>query len=150
MRIPLQVIDNGMATVIASLSAPKYRVRSCRVEFIVDTGSTETIISERDTLGFSFSTSSLQVHRGTKIMNVNFNLHKMENVSLAFLTDEPAKVERLDSPSILVSRATKRDPKNMNEAYKIPSLLGIDFLLKNKFRLFLSSSEKKAYLEKIE
>jgi len=151
MKIPLQILDNGMAAVEATVSAPQYRLSLFRVTFIIDTGSGETIINEGDTIKrFSFSVSSLPFHRSTSIANVNFELRKMENVTISFLTDEPAKIEKINLPFILVSRATKRDPENLNKAYIVPSLLGIDFLLNAKFRLFLSSYEKKAYFEKIE
>lgn len=150
MRIPLEVLEGGMASVEASITAPQYRIRNYAITFIIDTGSSVNVISERDTVRFSLSIANLPFIRNVSISDVKFSLHEMKNIRLSFLTDKPAVIERINIPTFLVARSKERSPKVLEEANRVPSILGIKLILDNKFRLFLSPSEKEAYLEKIE
>jgi hypothetical protein len=146
MKIPL-TITHGIATVIASLRAPSYHIYGA-IEFIIDTGSTETFISEGHALQLQIPIRSLEFDKVSYgLGGASFNLYKLRDAILSFKTAE-GKVEKFELKSIGVAETTaKRDERTRRISLGALSVLGTDFLIKNKLKLFLDFVNGIGYLE---
>jgi len=138
-RIPLQVshFDNNLRIIARFLLRCENPKIFAIIEAIVDTGSPITIIGPRDVMRMRFSKVQRERLEGrnkpvniggtqmfTKILN-NAKL-KFGDIEIEMPIDVPIKGE---------------------EKAIQPSLLGVDFMLKTKAKLFFDPTNKEAYFE---
>ena len=76
-----------------------------------------------------------------------FELLKAKS-SVFYIKKEDNKTEKIYLDYFYVARGTKKDEKNRNLALAFPSIIGLDFLEKNKFSLVVAPHKDLAYLEK--
>lgn len=148
MKIPLQITD-GLISTIATIRAPKYHINPSSIKFYVDTGSPETFLSERDALRLNVPISKLSFNKHIRIGGTTFEALKMEDIILYFKTED-SKTEMIRLPLIQIINGSKQSEEERMKALSTPSLLGTDFLLKNKFALYCNPYKNVAFLEKIE
>lgn len=146
MKIPLKIIE-GLIFVNAVLITPKYHIGLGQVEFLVDTGSSETFISEGTAVKLNIPISKLPFEKHVKMAGSTLELLKMSDITLFFKNDEN-KSEKIELPFIHVMQATKKDIQSRTAAQSYPSILGTDFLTKNKFSLIFTPHKNIAYLER--
>lgn len=129
----------------AFIRAKNHRV-SGRIRFLVDTGTSETIINVTDALRLNIPYKSLNTSKSIcGLGGMTMQGFSMNNVEIFFKDDQGAQVsEKL--PKVMVSKWAKKDQKSKKNALSAPSLLGADMLA--KYDLFLSLSNDEAYLEK--
>ena len=123
-----------------------------RIEAIIDTGSPRTILSAGDALrlnipftNFESSTPLAGLGKGkTPVLLIN---------KFTFsLRDSEEKTNNFTMPLLVadVPRIKKEGQDKLNNAARIPTLIGMDFLELNSFDLFVSLNKNSAYLEKSE
>ncbi len=145
MRIPLQIAE-GKLFISAIIMSHRYRIGIAQVVFAVDTGSSETFISESDALRMALPINNLSFSKHIRMGGSVFELKGLPNIEIKFKTDE-GKLEtiRLDTS---VALSTKKDEKNKQIAQSFPSILGTDFLKDNKLSLHFIPHKDEAYLER--
>lgn len=146
MKIPLKIID-GKIFVNSIITALRYRIGISQVEFIVDTGSNETFISEGTALKLNVPINKLSFEKHVRMASSTLQLFKMSNVTL-FLKNDENKSEKINLPFIYVMQGTKKDVQSKMAAQSYPSILGTDFILNNKFTLIFTPHKNIAYLKR--
>lgn len=147
MGIPLTINRDGLVTISGSIRSERFRLYK-PIVMIIDTGSTETFLSEEDALKYKIPVDALEfVKPAYGLGGGTFNLHKITNVVMSFLDDEN-KVIRISLPFLFVSLCMKKDERTKFIAKTIPSIIGTDFLKNNEFAFLLDMSKNVAYLEK--
>lgn len=120
------------------------------LESVIDTGAPKTILSAGDAIrlnipfkNFDSATPLIGLGKGrTPVLLIN---------KFSFsLRDSEGKPNKF-SMSILVAdvpRIRKEGQEKLNNATRIPTLIGIDFLQHNNFSLFVDVNKDVAYLER--
>lgn len=147
MKIPLQFYD-GRLIVLVSLTSSKYRLGIAHAQFIVDTGSSVTFISDGDALRLGIPMSSLPFSQHVRMAGSVFELYEISHIKVHFKHKEEQedKIISFDY-KYYVSKSTKRDQKSRDIAQAFPSILGMDFLKENKLKLVVIPHKDIAYLE---
>jgi hypothetical protein len=149
MRIPLTINKDGLITISGSIRSERYRLYK-PIVMMIDTGSSETFLSEEDALKYKMPVNTLEfVKPAYGLGGGTFSLYKMTNVILSFL-DEEKKIVRINLPILYVSLCMKKDERSKFIAKTIPSIIGTDFLKNNNFVFYLDMSKNITYLEKTE
>lgn len=123
-----------------------------RIEAVIDTGAPKTILSAGDAIrlnipftNFESTTPLTGLGKGrTPVLSVN---------KFTFsLRDSDGKPDNLSMPILVadVPRIRKEGQEKLNNAARIPTLIGMDFLENNNLDLFISVNKNIAYLEKSE
>ncbi|MBS3100388.1 hypothetical protein J4463_04215 [Candidatus Pacearchaeota archaeon] len=123
-----------------------------RIELVIDTGAPKTILSAGDAIrlnipftNFESATPLTGLGKGKTpvllIKDFTFSLHN---------SDE--KLSNLSMPILIadVPRIRNEGQEKLNNATRIPTLIGMDFLENNNFDLFIGLNKNIAYLEKVE
>ncbi|MBI2668056.1 hypothetical protein HYX17_04800 [Candidatus Woesearchaeota archaeon] len=137
----------GRLLLNARLNSHSYRIAFGQIVFVVDTGSNETFISEGDALRLNIPINKLSFERHIRMAGSTFELLKTKSLSI-IMRDEENKTQKIDLDFSYVARGTKKSDKEKNIALSFPSILGLDFLEKNKFSLVVTPHMDLAYLEK--
>ena len=137
MKIPLQIVAERIQ-ISASIRSTKYRIFG---------SSNKTFISQSDSFRLQVPLNSLQQLGHVKIGGFTYELKRIREIELHFKTEEE-KLETITLPEFSVLAGTKKDAAGIQEANTMPSLMGTDFLLKNKLALYFNPSKNIAYLEK--
>lgn len=145
MKIPL-TFSKGYIVATALLRAKRYRVFGS-VDILIDTGSPESFISEGNAMKNNIPITKLEFAKHQKIGGCSFSFLKMYDVTLHFHTEEE-KSEKLTFPMIYVAISVKRDRETLEYSLSMPTLLGTDFLLKEKLSFYCNLSKNVAYLER--
>lgn len=145
MKIPLAISKDNLITVSFTIRAAHI---FGAIEAIVDTGSPETIISEADAIRLNIPISRLKfASHSYGIGGSPIAKYELRNVTLSFRTDEN-KAETIKLDKVYVSRRTSKDARTTDIALGVPSIIGNDFLLKQKFVLYFNPNKNVAYLER--
>jgi hypothetical protein len=150
MKIPLIIDKNGFIVVSIAIVSIRGKGIYKPITMMIDTGSPETFLSEKDFLKLRIPHESLEYDKPAYGLGGGvFALYKMRNVTLSFKTDEN-NIEKINFPTFHVSLCEKRDERTRMIAERIPSILGTDFLKENKFVFYLDMFNNITYLEKTE
>ena len=127
-RIYLQIIE-GRLILIAIIECESLRISKQIVQFVVDTGSSDSFLSELDVKRLKIPIKDKEVKN-----EIDFGGSRFKQVSL---------------PKINLSalKTTKLSEKKIQIAQTLSSILGIDFLKEQKLSLHIILSENLAYLE---
>lgn len=138
MKIPLQIRDShgGLKPWM------QYRIfmkgsRNGVITAFFDTGSPDTIISLTDAHKLQIPVKRKPDKHLKGGGEGDIPLIEFKDAKLSTLTDKNQKID-FEMPSIWVNN---RNPK-------MPSILGVDFLLQHKFKLVFDPTNKVGYLEK--
>lgn len=142
MKIPL-TFAQGKITVIARIA---YKRIFGFIEFFVDTGSDTSFVGYTDALRLKIPISTLQFSHHAKIGGGSIELKKINDVALTF-RNHNGEGERICEPLFLVADNVR---KHEEIAQAFPSILGLNFLLSNKFAFHVNPCKNEAYLEKEE
>ena len=126
----------------------RYRLGLSSITFVVDTGSTDTIISPADAFRLHLPINSLKNQEEEPYVVIGGNKFKRKKavgITLMFRDDKGNAKQFIYDPTIIES--TKQDQDSLKLAYSLPSLLGVDFLLKNKLSLHFIPHKETVYLE---
>lgn len=145
-RIPLQIVS-GRLLLPTVLECPALQIGPCFIEFVIDTGSPSSLLSEREVKRLQIS---LEQHDEGE---VDFGGSRFKKISLPLCTlhllpekqdsDEPVVL----AVSLAALRASKTFPPQRQTAPTLPSILGLNFLREQKLSLHVILTEELAYLQ---
>ena len=149
MRVPLRVeslIGSPKPVLYVNLRIPRLHIYK-PLKMFIDTGSSWNILSERDSelMGIPFS----KLHQKRTIVGVGGGTvigHLIKNAVITFRNEEGKLMHRTIS-EIYAIRTMKRDKHTRKKVFTFPSILGVDFLIEQKFKLVFDPANKIAYLE---
>jgi len=150
--IPLDVKDYGGGPkpfARAFLRIPKYRVWGI-IQPFVDTGSPVTILSQVDAERLQIPFNAIAATHRPKIHyigGISFSGYPIENFKLT-MRDENNNRQEFVLESVDVLKLTKRDQDSLYRMRAIPSILGMDFLIKFGFVLNFDPAKRTAFLRK--
>ena len=144
MRIPLKFV-NGRILVLATLSAPNYRVSLKPVWFVVDTGSAKSFLSEGEALRLQIPMESLSLLEPIRMGGATYQLYRTKQVKLFFKNDQNG-VYTINLENFALSRTGSKKEASKRESENFPSILGTDFLIKNNLALYFDPVNNEAYL----
>ena len=146
-RIPLQIIE-GRLVLLAVVECPRLRVRRQSIEFVIDTGSSESYIGQRDSTKLQIPVKDKRdngiiafggsQYKKIKIPSFTFYILKQDNQKNDYLT---LKVD------MYTLKTSKTSQEKIQAADALPSILGLDFLKNQKLSLHVILTEDLAYLE---
>ncbi len=123
------------------LKTPRKRTR---VNFILDTGSPETILSYRDALSLQMPFNSLSKGKIFGFAGRKFQGYVYNKLKMVFLSTENKVIEEKMKVSIIKPTSFR----NLEEVDNIPTIIGTDFLKNKKYILYSDISENNSYLKK--
>ena len=149
MRICLTVKDFGggpKAFALFTLRSERHHIFG-KIEAFVDTGSPDTTLGLKDIKSLHIPIKSLPPKAISYVGGSTTRLHSLGNVTLYFKSEENKPV-KIELPTIYVAEPLEHDEKTLNIFSTIPSMIGTDFLMINKFSFFFDPSKRIAYLER--
>jgi len=149
MRIYLTVKEFGggpKAFALFTLRSERHHVFG-KLEAFMDTGSPDTTLGMKDIKSLHIPVKSLHSKGISYVGGSTTRLHSLGNVTLYF-KDENSEPVKIDLPDIYVSEPLEHDEKTLNIFSTIPSMIGTDFLIINKFSFYFNPLKRIAYLEK--
>lgn len=143
-RIPLQITQTGIIAT-AIVSCKQLRITPQLMKFVIDTGSPYSFISGKDV-----RVLQIPVKGKTTKEELDFGGSRFKKVQVPKF-DMFLLKETNDSMALKVNlsalHTTKQAKKKIKTALMLPSILGMDFLLEQKFSLHVILTENLAYLQ---
>jgi len=132
----------------AFLRAQRYRVLGI-IQPFVDTGAALSCLSQVDAERLHVPFSAISARTPKPMIHylggLSFFAYPMENIML-WIRDENNKREEFILNSIDVLKLTKKDQRSLDRMRAIPSILGMDFLLKHRLSLNFDPNNRTANL----
>ncbi len=149
MRFNLEVrnIEGSIRTVLPFFSR---QPRSFgRIEAVIDTGSPKTILSAGDAIRLNIPFTNFESAAPLTGLGKGKTPVLLINKFTFSLRDSEGKPNNFVMPVLVadVPRLRKEGQEKLNNATRIPTLIGMDFLALNEFDLFISLNKNVAYLE---
>jgi len=143
-RIPLR-FDEGKLTLQARLFGPFIK-KPRDIGLILDTGASNTILSLKDTEELEIEMPRLQVsHRPTAGYGGKTELLEVPEV-LMVLLQEKEELISIPMDKVFINYASGMDRKKFRMVYAIPSILGVDVLLKGGLAVHADWARKEAFI----
>jgi len=138
--IPLIFEARGYVTVRVLIRAGRYHVCG-PVKFYVDTGSPESLISEEDAKRLMFPITKLTYDKTSLMGGAKIRTAEVKDIELTFRVGEDA-AQKIHMGVFRVAKSlwTKKEAIACSS-----SILGNDFLLKNKLSLHVNPLKNEAY-----
>lgn len=144
-RIPLTV-SNGQVQARATILAPDVK-RVETLTFLVDTGSSSVVLSQRDAERLGVDVPALP---RSGIPRLGYGGRMDAGVlrhSLIALKDSDGMSVSVPLEEVVVNRATTPKQQDLRQVYSIPSVLGTDVLIAGDLALYAHLNKTIAYLE---
>ena len=145
-RIVVQIID-GRLVLPAVINSPSLRITNKLIEFVIDTGSQESYLSDKEIRKFQISISDRPIGGQVNFGGSTYNYVKIPMVSLYLLQEDKEKGYHTFNINLSALITTKLAEKKVQMAQALPSILGMDFLRDQKIALHVIMAENLAYLE---
>lgn len=150
-RIPLLVqraVGGPKPFAYVVVYAPQYKIRGKRIRLFLDTGANDSTICETDAKLLGIVHKKLEKPRTFKgVTGCTIDGYPLQNVTLRF-RDEDDNVISIDIPEIYALKCTQKSKTAIEASKSIPSILGVQFLLDEKFKFFYDPSNRIAYIER--
>ena len=143
-RIPLQIIE-GRLILTAVVECLKLRIHRQIMDFVMDTGSPDSYLSDKDVLRLQIPISDKQSKEEVNVGGSRFKVVVLPKFKTYLLEENKNHVDLDISLSAL--KTTKTSLKKIQTAQMLPSILGLDFLKEQKLSLHVVLSEDLANLE---
>lgn len=148
MRIQCNLIPDGkdlipFISVYVMCRKPQFRGK---MEFMIDSGSNRTVISERVADSYKIPFSSLE--ETTPSFGISGKLHMYIIKKVKFLIRKDSDLFRIMVDKIYVARNPRKDEDSEKSRELMPNLLGRDFLKNYGFSLHMDLKKEICYLEK--
>jgi len=146
-RIPLS-IKSGRLVLVCVIECRSLRIQKQITSFILDTGSSDSLISTKDAIKMQIPLSGK-----TSSGDIDFGGSRFEKIDLQEFTmyalKENSKISEHITLKINLSalRSNKKSEKKIQVAESLPSILGMDFLKEQNLSLHVILRENIAYLE---
>ncbi|MBI2576086.1 hypothetical protein HYV84_02645 [Candidatus Woesearchaeota archaeon] len=143
-RIPLKFID-GRIILTSIVECPHLRIRRCPIEFVLDTGSTDSLLGASETTRLQIPVTSLRRKEDIPLGGSVFERPDLPEFVVHVLDEDgPLMTLNQKFSALKLSKVSK---KKKELASALPSILGIDFLKNNKLSLHFFPAEEIVYLE---
>ncbi len=121
-----------------------------RIEAVIDTGSPKTIISAGDAIKLNIPFTNLESTIPLTGLGKGRTPMLIMNKFMFSIRDSDGNPNNFEKPFLVadVPKLRKEGQEKLNNATRIPTLIGMDFLEFNGFDLFVSVNKNIAYLEK--
>jgi hypothetical protein len=116
---------------------------------IVDTGSPRTIISAKDAYLLKIPTSDLEESKPiTGFGKGGIPCRILKNFKF-YIKSADNQIKQLEMPIHVVDipALSKLSQEMKENAFKVPSIIGLDFLVNQKFKLFINFEKDSCYFE---
>ncbi len=143
-RIPLKFIDERII-LTCLIECPQFRIRKHILEFVLDTGSKDSILSPLETTRLQIPVSSLDRKGDIPIGGSVFEKLQVPEFIFHVLTEDHSLLSLRQELNAL--KISKISEKKKDLVSALPSILGIDFLKNNKMSLHFFPLEEIVYLE---
>src|SRR3989344_1936628 len=152
MRFNLDIRNIGGSVRIILLIFSRQPRSFGRIEAVIDTGSPKTIISAGDAIKLNIPFTNLQSTAPLTGLGKGRTPMLLMNNFMFSIRNTDGKPTSLTVPLLVadVPRIRNEGQEKLNNATRIPTLIGMDFLELNGFDLFVSVNKDLAYLEKSE
>lgn len=146
-RIPLQIIE-GRLVLLALVECPSLRVRKQVVEFVIDTGSSESYIGQRDSTKLQIPTKDKRDEGIVAFGGSEYKKIILPPFTFYLLKQDKQKNDyMLLKVSLHALKTSKISQQRIQAADALPSILGLDFLREQKLSLHVVLTEDMAYLQ---
>ncbi|MDE1857429.1 MAG: hypothetical protein KGH98_05145 [Candidatus Micrarchaeota archaeon] len=143
MKIPLEF--DKTRTRLSVVATVRIKSRGpVPVAFILDTGSPVTFIDEFVSSKVRVYAKDLEFDHDALMGGTKIAMHRADEVYMNF-RDMGGELAGIEFDDMMVART---EWSRKEAVYSSISILGLDFLLKCKARLFVDPSENTAYIEK--
>lgn len=146
LRIQADINTKGQVAISSFLAVPELG-KSGQVVFVIDTGSSVTILSEGDAIKLDIDPGKLK--RSSKPL-IGFGgraePHDLDNIVIIFQGDKGSQTEEMKH--IMATKIRIQDEKLKNAMIAFPSLMGRDFLKMFGYKLYVDLKNEEAYIEK--
>ena len=146
-RIPLQIIE-GRLVVLAAVECPSLRVRRQLIEFVIDTGSPESYIGQKDSTKLQIPVKDRREDGTVAFGGSQYKKIKLPSFTFYLLKQDNQKNDYvLLEVNLHALKTTKTSPHRVQAADASPSILGLDFLIEQKLSLHVILTADMAYLQ---
>ena len=143
-RIPLTVKDK--LRIISLISCDKLRIRMRPINFVVDTGSSESYLSLIDISKLQISLGDRESTGKINFGGSTYNTIPLPKFKFDMLKEDKSTLESKDVTLSALQPITK-SPTKVQFSQTLPSILGLDFLKNQKLSLHVILTEDIAYLQ---
>jgi len=147
-EIPLRVCEKlggDKAFLIMQIRSARHRMFGF-IEAFVDTGSPETIFSEKEGLRFHFPYKRIRPVNTIGLGGGSVSLHPCRNLRVR-VKDLNNRFHEFEI-DVYFSRSVSRTQRSIAEAQGVPNILGVDFLKATGFGFVYNARERVALLVK--
>jgi hypothetical protein len=117
-----------------------------KISFIVDTGSPSTVIPYDFAKQLNISLNELPTCEEIGILGVRNKMYRFSRrIQISFICEDGTALTATIDP--LIARPIIKESEKTKQNILTEVLIGLDFLLKNKFKLFCDMDKREAYLE---
>jgi len=142
-RIPLQIVE-GRLVLATVIECKSLRIQRQFLEFIIDTGSPDSYISEKDALKLHIPTKDKPSSGYVDFGGSRYKVIKLPEFIFYVLKENATAELKL---SLKTLKSEKTSPEKIKMSQVAPSILGLDFLKSQKLSLHVFMNENLAYLE---
>jgi len=142
---PLQIVEDRVV-LAAVAECRNLRVLHHLIEFVIDTGSKDSFLSEKDVVKLQVPVMGKPVKGQVDFGGSRFNQVELPEFTLHIL-DEAKKAIAVKT-KLMAVKTTKTSEDKIQRALALPSILGMDFLKEQGFKLVVVAKEGLARLER--
>lgn len=145
-RIPLQIVQ-GRLILTSVIECPRLRIPKQVMEFVIDTGSPDSYISDTDVRKLQISIKDKPVEGEVDFGGSRYKQVALPKMKMYLLKEGKSRDYFTFNVSLSALKTTKISVKKMQAAQMLPSVLGLNFLKEQNVSLHVILSEDMAYLE---
>lgn len=148
MRIPLIISEkNGLSCFIFLKLNHRWKVGLRKIMFIVDTGSSTTMLTNQHAKMFGWSLNVEDKSPAFQLAGHIMKKKSLGQTNFSFQTPGGNTIQ-LEANPLYLALTTSNRADDRERAEYIPALIGRDFLIHNKLTLHYDTCKNEAYLEK--
>jgi hypothetical protein len=145
-RISLQIVEDRLI-LTAVIACPALRIPKQILEFVIDTGSSCSYLSDRDVKRLHVAIKDKSTTGEVDFGGSRYKQVSLPKIALYALKEDKEKGYHTLHTTLSALKTTKCSEKKIQTAQMLPSILGLNFLKQQKLSLHVFPSEKLAYLE---
>lgn len=145
-RIPLQIVE-GRLVLTTVIECASLRIKEHILEFVIDTGSPESYLSDKDVRTLQVPIKDRIVKGEVDVGGSRFKQVVLPKVKMYLLLEDKEKAPHTLDVTLSALKTTKTSQRKILIAQTLPSILGLDFLKEQKLSLHLILTENLVYLQ---
>jgi len=146
-RLPLQIVE-GRLVLTALTECRSLRMHKQIMEFVIDTGSPDSYLSNSDIENMQIPMKGIQSKGEVDFGGSRFKQFTLPKMTMHILKEDKQKNDYVTlKASLSALKTTKTSEKKRQTAHKLPSILGMSFLKEQRVSLHVILTEDMAYLQ---